>query len=319
MTKTRTPHYKIVPGSAGSFLAPPGHLSHHYTLEGYESTRHRNPISIGGIEGALADDFDGSDAIKRRVREILDKADIHPSELWLRSVYAHFRNCYVPESGSRNASDLIIHSVTEIAQKRALNALQTLGEQVRERARTRASAAEAGAELPAGDNPENFRRGVTPLYGRRRGYEVTAAPDGTKVYVYALADDGTRYSADHLTRYTEALDASDDFTSVMVAAHPEDGILDRVVATLTDPPQPMDPERHAAVACVRKYFPDHEPRLDLIANPKATAGLCEKCGEKVQYEGKLDKLAIVTTRMDGRGMTHWSYNTECAEGGDHVR
>lgn len=312
MTKTWTPHYKIVPGSSGSSLCPPGHPNHNWMLEGYETTRHRTPLSIGSIEGALADDFNGSEYVKDRVRQMFDAAEITCSELWLRSVYAHLRNCYLPEDSNRLTSNLIIHSITKIAQDRATTALRS------------AYADAQGADLTSeGRNADNYRRGVTPPYGRRRGYEVTVAPDATKVYVYALADDGSRYGAlEILARHAEALDASDEFTSVKIQPAQNDGDLfvpERVVAVVADVPEPMDPERHSAVACVREYFPDHKPRLDLIANVKSPTGLCEKCGNKVQYEAKLDKLAIVSTRMDGTGMTHWSYNTKCTDGGDHVR
>lgn len=100
-------HYKIVKGSSGSFLCPPGHPHHLWTLEGYESTRHRNPFSIGPLDGALADDFDGSDAIKRRVRKIFDEAELILSEAWIREVYGYFRHMYAPENGSRNAADAV--------------------------------------------------------------------------------------------------------------------------------------------------------------------------------------------------------------------
>lgn len=312
--------YKINSQGMGAFLCPPGHPDHTHSLEGYESSRHRTAISSRRLSAALADGFDGQPEIRGQVQQIFDRADVRCDELWLRTVYAHFRNCYTPESGSRSASDVIAHNVARMAQAQAQAQLDTLGAQLRERARVRAAVAEAGGSTPAGENPENFRQGVTALYGKRRGWEITAAPDATRVYVYALADDGSRYSADHLAQYAEALDASDEFTSVTVSAHPEDSTLDRVVAVLADPPQPMDPERHSAVACIREYFPDHTPRLDLIGNPKPTCGPCEKCGQKVQYEGKLGKLAAVRTRVDGRGVTHWSYSTECSsDGGDHTR
>ena len=313
MTVKHTYHYKIVPGSAGSFLAPPGHPTHTYHLEGYESTRHRTPIHIGSIMHARSPDFDGSEAITKRVRDLLGDAETECDEMWLRSMYAHFRNCYVPESGSRSASDVIVHSVTEVAVDRAAKVLSALGDRMREQVEERREAAERGDTVPAmptGWNVNNYRRGITPVTGRRRGYEITAHPNGSKVYVYALADDGTRYSAKHLADYAEALEASDVFTDVAKQVHPEDPLLDRIVATLTDPPQPMAPERHSAVAAVREYFPDHEPRLDLIANPKPTAGLCEKCGKQVQYEAKLRKLVTGT---------RWPYNTECTDGGDHAR
>ena len=51
-------------------------------------------------------------------------------------------------------------------------------------------------------------------------------------------------------------------------------------------------ERHAAVVTIRKYFPDHAPRLDLIADPGHGYGSwpCIRCGARVQYEARHDAL-----------------------------
>lgn len=67
------------------------------------------------------------------------------------------------------------------------------------------------------------------------------------------------------------------------------------------------PERHAAVATVREYFPDHEPRVDLIKDSSYCYGAyaCTKCGTSVQYEPKFDALAEF-----GRG-------PDCPKGGQH--
>lgn len=318
---TATPHYKIVTGGQGGFLSPPGHPNHGVHLEGFESTRSRNPFYSGSIARALEPDFDGPRHITDRARTLMAEIPATENELWVRSVYAHFRNCYLPDDDSRNAADVVIHNRPEIVVKRAETALDTIRTELREIAKRRTAVAEAGGSLP--EDPrlaatDNYRRGVTPLYGRRRGWEVTAAPDGTTVYVYALADDGTRYSANHLDEYAEALDRDDEFTNVHRQQHPEDSILDRIRATVTDPPPAANPERHSAVAYIREYYPLHRPRIDLIDNPRPTAGPCLKCGSKVQYEGKLDKLAIVATYIGPRGVTQWSYNTECTDGTDHT-
>jgi hypothetical protein len=72
-------------------------------------------------------------------------------------------------------------------------------------------------------------------------------------------------------------------------------------------------EHHLGYLCVRKYFPDHEPRLDLIADPGQGYGSwpCAKCGRRVQYEARVDALAEVISGM------RWQYITECPEGGQH--
>lgn len=304
---TSTLHYKIVPGSTGSFLCPPGHPNHTQSLEGYESPRHRTVISGGALDSALADDFDGSDYIKDRVREIMDAATLVESELWVRSVYGYFRSMYVPESGSRNVSDLISYSPAEIAEGVARKVLAEAFERYQGMDRT-----------PGGKDALNFRRGVTLVTGRRRGYEITAKPDGSRVYVYALADDGTRYSADHLDTYADAL--HDTFDNVEIKTHPTDTALDRVEADMVIAPEPMDPERHAAVAFIRTYFPDHTPRLDLILDPGKGYGLylCTKCGERVRYEAKFDKMTKGDTQVDGAGVKHWTYENGCPQGGDHT-
>lgn len=79
------------------------------------------------------------------------------------------------------------------------------------------------------------------------------------------------------------------------------------------------PERHRAADLIREYFPDHQPREDLIAHPGKGYGSwpCVKCGNRVQYEERLDAYAIVTTRMTSEGMTLWTRNPECPKGGQH--
>jgi hypothetical protein len=83
--------------------------------------------------------------------------------------------------------------------------------------------------------------------------------------------------------------------------------------------KPMPPpEHHLGYLCVREYFPDHTPRLDLIENPEATGpgyGVhkCPKCDQSVQYEARADAYVVVTTHMGGP----WKYDAECPRGGTH--
>jgi hypothetical protein len=84
--------------------------------------------------------------------------------------------------------------------------------------------------------------------------------------------------------------------------------------TLPLPP----PERHLGYLCVRKFFPGHQPRLDLIRNPSATgpgygAHDCPECGQHVQYEAREDAYAIVTVNI-GRP---WKYDIKCPAGRWH--
>lgn len=303
----RMPHYKIVKGSSGSFLCPPGHPRLFWSLWGYESPRHRNEMSIGAIDNALADDFDGSDAIKARVQKMFDEAELVPSEMWIRSVYGYFRNSYAPEDLDRNLSRSITHNPAEIVAGAARKAL-----------------AEYYSTHSSFDGDVNYRDGSAKMMrAARRGWEVTAKADGSEVFVYTLADDGTRYGALHLLEdHAETLtDAG--FTDVRTEEPQTCGgvwIPERVRATNPVPIERIDPARHLAVLCIREYFPDHEPRLDLIENPGKGYGSypCTKCGERVQYVAKFDKLTTVTTRIVLGEGTVWTYSTECSRGGDHT-
>jgi hypothetical protein len=75
------------------------------------------------------------------------------------------------------------------------------------------------------------------------------------------------------------------------------------------------PEQHLGYLCVRSYFPDHAPRLDLIADPGQGYGSypCTKCGTPVQYEAREDAYAEV---LPG---ARWRVSTECPQGGKHER
>lgn len=301
------PVYKIVTGGAGGFMAPPGHPHHTHHLEGYESPRHRNAFFHRALDNALADDFDGSDYIKDRVRRMLDEANLVESDLWIKSVYGYFRTMYAPEDGSRDVSEAISHDPAAIAAAAARKALADTYE----------------ATDGFRDDP-NYRDGsAKPLRAARRGYKATAKADGSEVFVYTLADDGSTYGALHLLEdHAETL-TDNGFADVRIE-EPQDRdgefIPERVRATVPVKIDPIDPARHLAVLTIRQYFPDHEPRLDLIESPGTGYGAhpCTKCGATVQYEAKFDKRAKVDTRVDGKGMTHRTYGTECPEGGDHT-
>lgn len=60
------------------------------------------------------------------------------------------------------------------------------------------------------------------------------------------------------------------------------------------------PENHRAHLLVKQYFPDAEPRLDLIADSSGGYGAktCAKCGTRLQYEAKVDAFAEpITARL----------------------
>jgi hypothetical protein len=97
---------------------------------------------------------------------------------------------------------------------------------------------------------------------------------------------------------------------------PESGTRD-VSEAVCDPVNELPAERHLAVLCIREYFPDHEPRTELIRAPGYSYGYgmwpCVKCDTPVQYAARRDALCVVTVRG-----SVWCYDAECAEGGSHA-
>jgi hypothetical protein len=105
--------YKIVSGKdggTGSFLCPPGHPAHQYSLYGWNSKsvatrKPEDPSSIGSVEGALEDPYgDIQPEVKAQARRIFADAELVCSEAWLRNVYGYFRYSYSPDGAERNVS-----------------------------------------------------------------------------------------------------------------------------------------------------------------------------------------------------------------------
>lgn len=78
------------------------------------------------------------------------------------------------------------------------------------------------------------------------------------------------------------------------------------------PPLQLPATHHLGYLCVQEYFPDHEPRLDLIADPGNGYGAhdCAKCGTRVQYEARHDAWCEVKT-------SPWRWLPDCPAGGKH--
>lgn len=286
---THAPFYRIVPGGQLNFMCPPGHPNHTQHIEEFNGPRGRTVQGSYGLDTVLREDH-FSEALKRRVQAIFDKAEMVESEMWVRSVYSYFRTMYVPESGDRNVNGLISYKpVNEV--------------------RAAASKALYDAKFP------RYKSRMNPE--PNRGFEVLVAKDASLVFVYHYESGERKDGAVELLDYMEALLAA-GFVDVVAQAATEDHNT-RMTARPPVVPVAMDPERHAAVACIREYFPGHQPRLDLIEDARKRYGNypCTKCGKPVQYEAKFDALAVVTTRVDGSGMTHWTYTTECSAGGKH--
>jgi len=78
-------------------------------------------------------------------------------------------------------------------------------------------------------------------------------------------------------------------------------------ALVSGRPADVPDDWHAAAVFIRKYFPDHVTRVDLIRDPGKGYGSypCVKCDQRVQYEARYDALAI------------YPHGVECAAGGQH--
>lgn len=97
---------RIVEGSAGSFLCPPGHPNHFHHIE---AGRRDDPDLFAGLDYALRPDSDDvPESIRARVQKMFDDAQLVCSEDWVRSIYAYFRNCYSPDGKDRNTSRALI-------------------------------------------------------------------------------------------------------------------------------------------------------------------------------------------------------------------
>jgi hypothetical protein len=105
---TRTGH------GQGSFLCPPGHPAHVYSvIEGPAN----NPRTSMSIESAAQEDW-VPQHIRERAAKIIANATLIESEGWLRHVYGYFRSMYLPESGERNVSTLLSAKRDELPDER---------------------------------------------------------------------------------------------------------------------------------------------------------------------------------------------------------
>jgi hypothetical protein len=82
---------------------------------------------------------------------------------------------------------------------------------------------------------------------------------------------------------------------------PEDGdrnVSNAIIPRIGAPVPPA--ERHLAYLMVREYFPDAEPRVDLIASGGDYGTKpCAKCGKTLQYEARVDAYAEAITALRG--------------------
>lgn len=101
-------HYRIYPGSSGSFLCPPGHPSHRWEVRGATSYAKldTDPNYIGSLDHVASDESMPA-GIRKSAQKRLDEAQLVCSELWQRYVYSYFRNCYSPDGVDRNVQRII--------------------------------------------------------------------------------------------------------------------------------------------------------------------------------------------------------------------
>lgn len=96
---------------SGGFLAPPGHPSHFYSVEGYWGGRIKpvnGPDLIAGIGFLIKNEYGDVPAeLKARAQQIMDSAVLVYSEKWIRNVYGYFRNSYSSDGTDRNVSHAI--------------------------------------------------------------------------------------------------------------------------------------------------------------------------------------------------------------------
>lgn len=249
MNATTHRTYKInrTSGSSGS-LCPPGHYNHTMSLEEYNGPRGRKVIGIMSLdyidnEHAAAYDFMVESV--NRVREESRKNWV-ASEAWIRSVYGYFRDSYSPDGETRDVSKAITYSpVSEsvkAARKALADAFEVPGTLYTTEIRPLPWLNEDGqGEADAKSYRDGSKR---PMRAARRGYEVTAKADGSRVYVYALADDGTRYGAlPILQRYADALTEA-GYTDVRIEEPQNTAttfVPERVIATPATTPSPSTP------------------------------------------------------------------------------
>lgn len=109
---------RVISGSAGSFLCPPGHPNYSYKVE-TDCNRHKKNRGSMSISYAAQDPHV---ALKVRLecnkllsqyRDNRPATDTDEVREWISQVLQYFKNCYVADNGSRNVSDLIIDSALD--------------------------------------------------------------------------------------------------------------------------------------------------------------------------------------------------------------
>jgi hypothetical protein len=101
--------YRIIKGSSGSLMCPPGHPNLAYEVRGAtNSTKlYKDPHTITSVDFAAKDES-LPPSIRKQAQDLLSNAKMVRSEDWERHVYGYFHNCYSPDGERRNAGELLI-------------------------------------------------------------------------------------------------------------------------------------------------------------------------------------------------------------------
>jgi hypothetical protein len=105
--RTEDEVWAIVRGKAGSFMEPPGHISHRYSVTSYGVY---GGDSYGSVTNALDNEWT-PEPVKEFLRGLMERENKPVcDELWLRKTYLYFKHCFSPDGEDRNVSDCIIDS-----------------------------------------------------------------------------------------------------------------------------------------------------------------------------------------------------------------
>ena len=111
----------IAPGGCGCFLDPPNYPTHsaHVETDRLRRKENRGMVSLTfarECEWISADTRGRAAGMLKRWHANPPALDSEPVQRWIGQVLGYFRNCYIPSTGSRNASDLLIDSKRDSLQ-----------------------------------------------------------------------------------------------------------------------------------------------------------------------------------------------------------
>lgn len=105
---------RIVAQGMGGFICPPGHPAHTHSVETdlRKKQENRGGMSLEAAVKCEYLDKETRKAAKDLLRNYYEvsKPPLESEEIqkWVHQVLGYFQHCYIPASGSKNVSDLII-------------------------------------------------------------------------------------------------------------------------------------------------------------------------------------------------------------------